>query len=140
MQVKLDVKPRDFQKIPEKMRKKLQAKYESALFRVAQIGISIITDRTARGVGYKGGTFKPYTEKYAVFRAKKGRDTRPNLFYSGNMLGSIISRADSKQAEIFFSKATESAKASGNNKKRPFFGFNRDEKKRLSRAFERFIK
>jgi hypothetical protein len=122
------------------MRKELQAKYKAALFRVAQIGINIIQDRTKSGEGYKGGAFKPYSEKYAAFRAEKGATLTPNLELSGTMLAAMTSKANHKQAEIFFRGNEESGKASGNNAIRPFFGFDRKEQERLSKAFERFIK
>jgi len=140
MKVKLETKPRNLASIPKKMRKELQAKYKSALFRVAQIGINIIQDRTAQGQGYKDGAFKPYSERYAAFRSKKDRTLTPNLKISGNMIAAMTSKANDKQAEIFFRGAKESSKAAYNNQTRPFFGFSRDEEKRLSRAFERFIK
>ena len=122
------------------MRKELQAKYKAALFRVAQIGINIILDRTQSGKGYKDGAFKPYSEKYAAFRAKKNRTLQPNLTMSGKMLGAMTSKANHKKAEIFFRGKDESDKTSGNNAIRPFFGFSRSEEKRLGKAFKRFIK
>lgn len=140
MNVTLQTNPKDLGSIPKKMSKELQDKYKSAFFRVAQVGINIILDRTSRGVSYKGGAFRPYSEKYAAFRTEKGASVTPNLNMSGKMLAAITSRASSKQAEIFFSKASESAKASKNDKSRPFFGFNREEEGRLARAFERFIR
>jgi len=140
MDVQIQTRPRDLSKIPKEMRKELQAKYKAALFRVAQIGINIILDRTKSGKGYKDGAFKPYSEKYAAFRAKKNRTLLPNLTISGNMLGAMTSKASHKQAEIFFRGKKESGKASGNNAIRPFFGFDRKEQKRLGKAFERFIK
>jgi hypothetical protein len=140
MDVQLKTKPRDLSKIPKEMRKELQAKYKAALFRVAQIGINIIQDRTKQGQGYKDGAFKPYSEKYAAFRAEKNRTLRPNLIMSGNMLGAMTSKANHKQAEIFFRGKEESGKASGNNAIRPFLGFSREEEGRLAGVFERFIK
>lgn len=140
MDVQIKTKPRDLSKIPKEMRKELQAKYKAALFRVAQIGINIIQDRTKTGTGYKGGAFKPYSEKYAAFRAEKNRTLQPNLTMSGKMLAAMTSKANYKQAEIFFRGKDESDKASGNNELRPFFGFSRDEQAELSKRFERFIK
>jgi len=140
MNVNIKTSPRNFGGIPKKMSAELKAKYKTALWRVAQIGINIIQDRTKSGVGFKDGKFKPYSEKYAAFLVEKNRDTFPRLNYSGNMMAAMTSRANHKQAEIFFRGATESGKASGNNKTRPFFGFNRDEEKRLAKAFGRFIR
>jgi formamidopyrimidine-DNA glycosylase len=139
MDVKVKTEPRDLSKLPKKMQKKVQEKVKSALFRVAQIGINIILERTKEGRGYKGGAFKPYSEKYAAFRAEKNRTLRPNLTMSGKMLAAMTSKANHKQAEIFFRGKDESDKASGNNKSRPFFGFNRAEKKKLAKKFEGFM-
>ena len=46
------------------MRKELLAKRRLALLKTAQVGVSIIEDRTETGDGYKG-TFEPYTKSYA---------------------------------------------------------------------------
>ncbi len=139
MEVKVGLNPKDLSKIPRDQRRQYKRKYKRALSKVAQIGINIIQERTERGVSFKGGNFAPYTEKYAEFRSKKGRQLRPNLMFSGRMLGAMTSRANYRRAEIFFRGKTESRKASANNEKRPFFGFNRQETERLAKAFERFI-
>jgi hypothetical protein len=52
----------------------------------------------------------------------------------------MTSKANHKQAEIFFRGKEESGKASGNNAIRPFLGFSREEEGRLAGVFERFIK
>ena len=139
MQVQVRTDPRDITTIPENMQEQVREKIQSALYRVAQIGINIILDRTESGRGFEGGQFKPYNEKYAAFRVDKGRGLQPNLNFTGQMLGSITSRADSQKAEIFFRGATNSAKAAHNNKSRPFFGFSRAEKKKLANKFEEFM-
>jgi hypothetical protein len=52
----------------------------------------------------------------------------------------MTSRANSKQGEIFFSRATESKKAAMNNKTRPFFGFSDREEKQLAQVFFKALK
>ena len=52
----------------------------------------------------------------------------------------MTTKANGKQAEIFFSRATESKKAAMNNKTRPFFGFSRKEQQRLSEVFFKALK
>ena len=69
-----------------------------ALSITAQSGINIIQERTSKGMGYKDGKFKPYTEQYAAYRVKKGRGTLPNLEFERQMMSSITSRADSEKA------------------------------------------
>ena len=124
--------------------KRLQKK---GLSRIAQIGINIIQERTEDGIGYKDGAFKPYSGDlgsgtgYIAFRQRRGATTKPNLFLTGKMLGSMTSKVKShRSAEIFFARASESKKAAFNNQTRPFFGFSRDEEKKLLKHFERFIK
>lgn len=111
-----------------------------ALSITAQEGINIIERRTERSVGFKGGKFTKYSPKYARFRRFKGRTNKPNLDFSGKMLGAMTSKADSRKATIFFTRAAEAKKAAGNNKLRPFFGFNRKEEKKLGDIFFRNIK
>ena len=111
-----------------------------ALSITAQQGINIIEDRTEDGVGYKGGAFKGYSEKYAKFRRDKGRGKNVDLQFSGRMLGSMTSKADKRKAKIFFTRAEEAKKAAMNDKTRPFFGFNRQEEKQLANVFFRNIK
>ena len=111
-----------------------------ALSITAQQGINIIEDRTQDGKGYKGGAFKGYSEKYAKFRRNKGRSQTVDLQFTGRMLGSMTSKADSKKATIFFTRAEEAKKAAMNNKTRPFFGFSRKEEKQLGKVFFRYIK
>lgn len=148
--VKVRFQPRDVSKIPKKMRKELLAKRRLALLKTAQVGLSIITDRTETGEGYKG-TFKPYTKSYAIAKKKgwpasKNREafagtsnSTVNLMVSNKMIGAMITKANPKQAVIFFSNPKDAKKAAMNDKTRPFFGFNRAEKKRLGKAFTRFI-
>ena len=143
--VKVRFQPRDVSKIPKKMRKELLAKRRLALLKTAQVGVSIIEDRTEKGDGYKG-KFEPYTKSYRIWKTKPVNQgggghtsTMPNLSLTGDMLGAMITKANPKQAVIFFSNPKDAKKAAMNDKTRPFFGFNRAEKKRLGKAFTRFI-
>lgn len=139
----INIQPRGFRTANAALRnnpKKLKKLQKRGLQRIALIGINIIQDRTADGQGYKDGAFKPYSESYAEFRAKKNRTLIPNLTMTGQMLAAMTSKANHKRAEIFFRGKNASGKAAYNNKTRPFFGFSRNEEQRLLRAFERFIK
>ena len=124
----------------EKKGKDVGQSIKRALSITAQEGINIIERRTERSVGFKGGKFTNYSPKYARFRRFKGRTNKPNLEFSGKMLGAMTSKADSRKATIFFTRAAEAKKAAGNNKLRPFFGFNRKEEKKLGDIFFRNIK
>ena len=140
MQVDIKANAKKVQAALKKKGKDIDKSMKRALSITAQQGINIIEDRTEDGVGYKGGAFKGYSEKYAKFRRAKGRGKNVDLQFSGRMLGSMTSKADRKKAKIFFTRAEEAKKAAMNNKTRPFFGFNRQEEKQLANIFFRNIK
>ena len=120
--------------------KELSDSIQLALSRTALKGKEIIQERMKAGKTITGGNFKKYDSAYAAFRAKTGRKTKPDLQFTGFMFSAITTRANSKQAEIFFTRAEEAKKAAMNNKSRPFFGFNRKEKKVLGKVFFRSLK
>ena len=140
MQFSLKTNAKKVQAALKKKGKDVNKSIKRALSITAQQGINIIEDRTQDGKGYKGGAFKGYSEKYAKFRRKKGRSQNVDLQFTGRMLGSMTSKADSKKATIFFTRAEEAKKAAMNNKTRPFFGFSREEEKQLGKVFFRYIK
>lgn len=139
MDIRLQTNAKEIARRVGKKGKELSASVKRALLITAQEGVNVIQDRTAKGVGYKG-MFASYTPEYALFRSGKGRGTKPDLNFTGQMLGSMSVRANSKQAEIFFSRATESKKAAMNDKKRPFFAFNDQEEKQLGKIFFKALK
>jgi hypothetical protein len=121
--------------------KELSNSFKMALLKTGIYGLNIIEDRTAKGNEVGGTAFEGYTEKYAFFRASKGRTpVKVDLRFTGQMLSSMSVRASSRSAEIYFLRATEAKKAAMNNKKRPFFGFSRLEEKRLGEVFFKALK
>ena len=140
MQFRIKTNAKKIEKALKKKGKDVGKSMKRALSITAQQGINIIEARTEDGVGYKGGRFKPYTEKYKAFRRKNSRGVNVDLEFKGHMLGSMTSKADRKKATIFFTRAAEAKKAAMNDKTRPFFGFNRKEEKQLAKTFFRYIK
>lgn len=119
---------------------RLRSSVKKALLITALKGINIIEDRTSKGRSYKGTFFKKYNASYAAYRLQKGRSTKPDLQFTGQMISSMSAISTSRYAEIYFTRATESKKAAMNDKKRPFFGFSRKEQKTLGKTFERYLK
>lgn len=113
---------------------------KDALLRTGQKGASLILNKTAAGKDIDDAAFKPYSESYAKWRAKRGKTRKPTLFNKGQMLASIRTKASSEKATIFFSSAAESKKAAFNQKTRPFFGFSRKNKEELAKFFIRNLK
>lgn len=118
------------------IQREMPAAVDVALYATAQFGENLILDRTRKGRGISGA-FKPYSVKYAAFRQDKGRGNTVDLNFTGSMLGAMTAQKNRGYAEIKFSRASESRKAYFNNKRRPFFGFNATEKKRLIEFMKR---
>ena len=140
MQVNITTNARKVEQALKKKGKDVAASFKKALSITAQEGVNIIENRTADGKGYKDGVFKRYNEKYEAFRRKNGRVINPDLNFSVKMLGSMTTKANRKEAKIFFTRAAEAKKAAMNNKTRPFFGFSKSEEKQLGKVFFRYIK
>lgn len=121
--------------------KKMPQKIDKALALTAQQGINLILDRTESGRGISA-PFKAYSEKYAKFRAQRGRRISPvDLNFTGRMLSSMSTKRISRGVQrISFNRAEESRKAFFNNQTRRFFGFNQAEKTRLSSIFKSQMK
>ena len=140
MKLTLDTNFKEVQKIINKRGKDLRKSTQKSLLRTALAGLNIIQSRTNKGQGYKGGKFKGYSSAYSAFRRNNGRGVVPDLQFTGQMFSAMTVKANSQEAEIFFNRATEAKKAAMNDKKRPFFGFSRNEEKKLALVFERNLK
>lgn len=139
VQLDMNVTPRNLERVLDPTKKRIRRNQRRALLRTALLGEQIIKERTADGVGYKGA-FRPYSTGYAKVRQSRGATLKPNLFFTGSMLGSMSAEVVNRnEARIFFSRATEAKKAAFNDQIRPFFGFNQNEKNRLSVFFNREI-
>jgi hypothetical protein len=126
--------------------RQLKVDARKALQKTALYGITVILDRTAKGVGYEG-PFKRYDPQYAQRKAtgwSTGKVTRAfggdssgivNLQVRGEMLSSMKTKVQGLEAEIKFGRKREANKAFWNNRTRPFFGFNRSEKMTLRKFF-----
>lgn len=141
MEIKIKSNAKDIARRVGKKGKELSDSVKRALSITGQVGLTIIEDRTAKGEQINGLDFEPYSEEYTWFRAKNGRSvSNVDLSFTGNMLSSMSVKANSRYATIFFTRAREAKKAAGNNKTRPFFGFSRNEEKRLGKVFFRYLK
>lgn len=137
--VKITSNAKEIESLTKKRGKDLSKSIKRALSITAQEGKAVIQERTKDGVGYKGGAFKPYSDVYRAFRAKKKRSTTPDLRFYGHMMSAMTTKADKRKATIFFTGAEQAKKAAMNDKKRPFFGFNRQEENHLRAMFKRHL-
>ena len=87
---------------------------KEAMTAIGELGATIIQNRSLQGVDAGGKAFVPYTKEYLKRKAASGRSARPNLTWSGRMLGSIISSYQrAGLVHIIFSRAEEALKALG---------------------------
>lgn len=140
MKTDVVIDTREVDRLFSRLGKQTSKAIAKALAAVSERGIQVILDRTAKGKGINV-PFRSYTPAYKLFRQEKGRGIRPNLNFSGRMLGSMTSKVDRPNltADIYFSRANEALKAMGNNQSRPFFGFNTREKNYLRRWFYKYL-
>ena len=137
MQFTVNVKP-SLNQIVKRRKKRLLGSVKKALSITAEKGVQIILDRTEKGIGFKG-KFKPYSKQYLFEKSKKDKSGIVNLMMTGQMLGAMTTKANRRQAEIFFIGSNQNKKATFNNKTRPFMGFDKREEKRLAKVFERYL-
>jgi len=125
---------------------KISKAADNAVFRAAQLGIQIIEDRTDEGRGVNKA-FPAYSEKYLKWKKRIGkhRSSAVNLELTNDMRSAMIPERGKGFALIGFSrkggKISPARKAMIHHKlgagktrvKRPFFAFNANEKKRLTK-------
>ena len=119
--------------IPQKIRAKTELFVEN--FREAMKDAKTeIIDRLDRGEG-PTGKLDGYKPSYKKYKESKGRSGDVvNMRFTGNMLGSMIAETtktpDGAIGRIKFG-GSEIKKVKGNLEKRPFFGLNDDDIKRI---------
>ena len=95
---------------------------KKALGRTAEFLIFLIKTRTLKGKDYQGNPFVRYTPEYKEFRKLAGKQvSKPDLYFSGNMLNSITQKSFPAFAEVYFASKFENIKAIKNQGKRKFF-------------------
>lgn len=126
--------------------RKMPSRIDTAVFKAAQKGINYILARTEKGYGYKGA-FAPYSSDYAIAKAegwprtasRSGFGGDPsgivNLMVTGQMLGSLAAFKRRGYAVISANRASEAKKVYYNHKLRPFMGFTKTERRKLSNLF-----
>jgi len=99
--------------------------------------IAGIHTRTLAGKDVSMRSFKKYSTSYAKHRASSGRSARVNLTYHGTMLGAMISKKAKNGLRFTFMAKSELDKATWNQKKRPFFGVDKNQKAYLNKILSK---
>ena len=130
-------------RIGEAIIQKLEKKLETAMAEA----VTQIDTRTASGRKIDGGSFEKYSDAYAEFKTKAGRNARPDLTFTGQMLAAMQSKveriATGFLGRIFFqggrtgSTASNDQIAGYNQKTRPFFGLSDTQKKQILKKLQK---
>lgn len=119
---------------------------ERLMNEIGMYAISQIQIRTAEGKDVEGKPFSPYSERYRLFRKKKGRPVdKVNLFFTGSMMSSMTHEATEDTAKIFFMNTPDKSgvsnplKAWALNQKRSFFALSRQDQQEIERLLQEHI-
>ncbi len=113
---------------------------DSRVKKIRLLGNDIVADmhsRTLKGEDVTLGTFKEYSDSYKKQRSKKGRKTKPNLTYTGNMLGGMMSKKIPNGLKFTFTSSSELKKAEWNQKTRKFFGIDKNQKASIKKTLSK---
>lgn len=108
-----------------------------------------IKTRTLAGKDIEGSPFVPYSAGYERTRRKKGLPTRPDLFFTGTMLGSLTADVShvEESVKLYFAPGTaegsnvqNAAKAFFNQQTRPFFGISAENVQKIIDIYRDFIR
>lgn len=121
----------------------IKTKTQKGLAKASSYGVFAIRRHTEKGTGVVSGNltaFKPYSASYARVRDKAGRSTRPDLTWSGRMLGSMVFKVHGDNAVIWFGRRREAKKAIWNHESRPFFNLSNKERNKARAVFFKEIR
>ena len=135
MEINVRIKDEQLRRFFSKLKTKRPIAFKKSLLAVAQFQRGNISRRTLKGLDFQGRNFAPYTPEYAEFRRQEGRPLRPDLNFTGQMLGAMTIEASPSRGRIFFTRTAEGTKALGNDKKRPFFSIGIKEENRIVEVF-----
>ena len=106
--------------------------FTKSMTKVGLATIQVINERVEKGVTVDNRPFKSYSKGYQDFKKRKGRQVKPNLQFTGEMMNSLQSEVSEQSsnvaASVYFpdrkhekSKSNISDIAERNHEIRPFF-------------------
>ena len=126
-----------------RVEKGIKSKTQKGLAKASAHGVFAIRRHTEKHMGVSSGDvrlFKPYSPSYKKARRKAGRGIKPDLNWSGEMLGSMKFRVRGDNAILFFGRRREAEKAIWNQKTRPFFDLSTKERNKARAVFFKEIR
>ena len=135
MELKVRIQDKQVKRFFDRLKARKPTAFKKSLLEASQFQRGNISRRTLKGLDFQGRNFAPYTPEYAEFRRQEGRPLRPDLNFTGQMLGSMTVDSTTSKGRIFFTRTAEGTKALGNDKKRPFFSIGIKEENRIVEVF-----
>lgn len=125
--------------------------FQKKLGRVGFGVIQAINERVEKGIDSTGAKFKRYSKNYSDLKEQSGRNIKPDLQWTGDMLNGMQSKVQGDTVIVDFENRLHSKSkskiediASGNEKTRPFFTVTDKElekivEKEIFKPFERLL-
>lgn len=89
---------------------------ESELLELGLFAERVIIERTKAGIDVDGRAFRPYSKRYATWKASKGRNVSTvDLAFTGHMLGALGQYVDSESVTLLFRGKHDAIKAAVHN-------------------------
>jgi len=145
--IKVNINTIEVKNFLKSIQQKQKSAVNSALNRVSNMAILMITKRTQSGKLPDGGNMLPYAKSTKVNRRKRGRQVGfVDLTDSGKMFRSLDFRTGGFKSTLFFSNKEREKIASfhdtfgvGKKKvKRPFFAIGNKEENKIQEEFSKF--
>lgn len=96
-----------------------------------------IRRRTRQGKDKNLKDFDDYTPGYKAYKKSKGRNGKVDLTLRDHMLPAITAKKITNGLHFTFTTKAELKKAAGNQKKRPFFGLDKVQIKKLIKRMKK---
>jgi len=145
--IKVNINTIEVKNFLTSLRQKQKSAINSALSRVSNMAILMITKRTQSGRLPDGGRMLPYAQSTKANRKKRGRQVGfVDLTDSGKMFRSLDFRTGGFKSTLFFANKEREKIASfhdsfgvGKRKvKRPFFAIGNKEENKIKEEFSKF--
>lgn len=113
---------------------------QQQMLKIGTVGVAAVKNRLAAAQGPNDATAKPLTKRYAIWKTKRGRGNRRNLYLTGDMLRNFQVRTVSeRQAKASNTTRRDRIKAWINQKVEPWAVFSPANRKAVLEAGRRVI-
>jgi hypothetical protein len=110
------------------------------MYELGMAGVTAVKERLAAAKGPTDGPAKPLKKSYAIWKTRKGKGNRRNLFLTGEMLGNFTVRTVSEdRAKANVSSRKARIKAWVNQKREEWMVFSPRNREAVKKAAQKMI-